>query len=77
VLTDAQGNLITGVPYISDSGTRTLQNQVLVPEAGTSLLLIGGTLSMLAFARRYGAQAAERAMRAALVLDRSKKVFDS
>jgi hypothetical protein len=51
-LTDAQGNPITGVPYISDSGTAYLRDEVLVPEPGTSLLLIGGLLTMLVFARR-------------------------
>jgi hypothetical protein len=52
VLTDSSGNPITGVPYISDSGTAYLRDEVLVPEPGTSLLLIGGLLTMLVFARR-------------------------
>jgi hypothetical protein len=51
VLTDAQGNLITGVPYISDSGTAYLRDEVLMPEPESGLLLIGGLLTMLVFAR--------------------------
>jgi hypothetical protein len=50
VLTDAQGNRITGVPYWSDSGTAYLQDEVLVPEPKSGFLLIGGLL--LVFARR-------------------------
>ena len=40
-LTDAQGNLITGVPYLSDSGTAYLRDEVLVPEPGTWLTSVG------------------------------------
>jgi hypothetical protein len=38
VLTDAQGNRITGVPYLSDSGTAYRQDEVLVPEPESGFL---------------------------------------
>lgn len=57
-LTDAQGNLIAGVPYLSESGTAYLQDEVLVPEPGTWLLLFGG-LFMLVINRGRRVQSAE------------------
>jgi hypothetical protein len=48
VLTDAQGNRITGVPYLPDSGTAYRQDDVLVPEPESGFLLIGDLLAVLA-----------------------------